>query len=128
MSRNTVSHYRIMDRQGQGGMLRISLAEDSTPNCRVAMKVFSDVFAADPERLARFKPEARLPASLNHPNIASIHGLERAEGSKMSAVSLSAQCPACDKKHLIRFRPPFASQSAQIRFSAHPMKLEGKHR
>jgi len=48
----------------------------------VALKILPDVFAVDPERLARFQREAEVLASLNHPNIAAIHGLEKADGKR----------------------------------------------
>jgi len=51
-------------------------ARDTRLNRDVALKVLPEVFAADPDRLARFKREAQLLASLNHPNIAAIHGFE----------------------------------------------------
>ncbi len=52
-------------------------ARDTSLDRDVAIKVLPDDFAQDPERLARFEREANVPASLNHPNIAHIHGLER---------------------------------------------------
>jgi serine/threonine protein kinase len=55
-------------------------AHDTTLERDVAIKVLPDVFAADPERLARFAREAKTLASLNHPNIAQIHGLEAGPG------------------------------------------------
>ncbi len=54
----------------------------------VALKVLPDVFADDPERLARFQREARVLASLNHPNIASIYGLEESEGVRALVLEL----------------------------------------
>jgi len=75
-----ISHYRIIEKLGQGGMGEVFLAEDSHLNRRVAIKVLPDAFAGDPERLARFDREAKLLASLSHPNIAAIYGFEKAEG------------------------------------------------
>jgi serine/threonine-protein kinase len=76
----TLSHYRILDKLGAGGMGVVYRAEDTKLGRQVAIKLLPDAFARDPERLARFEREARLLASLNHPNIAAIHGLEEAEG------------------------------------------------
>ena len=57
-------------------MGEVCRAEDTNLSRQVAIKVLPDLFAGDPERLARFEREAKLLASLNHPNIAAIHGLE----------------------------------------------------
>jgi len=76
----TISHYRITEKLGAGGMGEVFLAEDSHLNRRVAIKVLPDEFARDPERLARSDREAKLLASLSHPNIAAIHGLEKTDG------------------------------------------------
>lgn len=72
----TISHYKILEKLGAGGMGEVYLAEDSTLKRQVALKILPDSFSADPERLARFQREAQVLASLNHPNIAAIHGLE----------------------------------------------------
>jgi serine/threonine protein kinase len=84
----TLSHYRILEKLGAGGMGEVYRAEDTNLDRQVAIKVLPDVFAADPERLARFEREAKLLASLNHPNIASIYGLEEAEGKRFLVLEL----------------------------------------
>ena len=71
----SLSHYRITEKLGQGGMGEVYRAEDANLSRQVAIKVLPDGFAHDAERLARFEREAKLIASLNHPNIAAIHGL-----------------------------------------------------
>jgi serine/threonine-protein kinase len=68
-------HYRLVGKLGQGGMGEVWKAVDTDLNREVAIKVLPDAFSQSPERLARFEREARLLASLNHPNIASIYGL-----------------------------------------------------
>ena len=68
-------HYRLTKKIGEGGMGVVWKAVDTTLDREVAIKVLPDGFAADPERLARFGREAKLLASLNHPNIASIYGI-----------------------------------------------------
>jgi len=78
----TVSHYRIVEKIGQGGMGEVYLADDTTLDRKVALKFLPEVFTNDPERMARFEREAKLLASLNHPNIAGIYGLEQAEGNR----------------------------------------------
>ncbi|MGH9686422.1 MAG: protein kinase domain-containing protein [Candidatus Acidiferrales bacterium] len=68
--------YEILSPLGAGGMGEVYRARDSKLGRDVAIKVLPDAFARDPERLARFQREAKLLASLNHSNIAAIHGLE----------------------------------------------------
>lgn len=71
-----IAHYRIVSKLGEGGMGAVYRATDTRLNRDVAIKVLPDSFAADPDRLARFTREAQVLASLNHPNIATIHGVE----------------------------------------------------
>jgi serine/threonine protein kinase len=78
----TISHFRIVGKIGVGGMGEIYLADDTTLDRKVALKFLPEAFTSDPERMARFEREAKLLASLNHPNIAGIHGLEQSEGSR----------------------------------------------
>ena len=73
--------YEITARIGAGGMGEVYRARDSSLGRDVAIKVLLEPFARDPERLARFEREARTLASLNHPNIAHVHGLERSGGT-----------------------------------------------
>ncbi len=74
-----VLHYRIGDKIGEGGMGEVWRATDTELGRDVAIKVLPAILAHDGERLARFQREARLLASLNHPHIATIHGLHEAE-------------------------------------------------
>jgi eukaryotic-like serine/threonine-protein kinase len=76
--------YQILSRLGAGGMGEVYRARDTSLNRDVALKVLPAAFANDPERMARFQREAHLLASLNHPNIASIYGLE--ESGKVRAL------------------------------------------
>ena len=76
----TISHYRILDKLGAGGMGEVFLAEDITLDRRVAMKVLPEKLAADRTRVDRFEREAKTIAALNHPNIVTIHSVEHAEG------------------------------------------------
>ena len=68
--------YEVTSTLGRGGMGEVFRARDTRLNRDVALKVLPDLFASDPERLARFEREAQVLAALNHPNIAHIHGLE----------------------------------------------------
>ncbi|MGI8783215.1 MAG: protein kinase domain-containing protein [Acidobacteriota bacterium] len=72
--------YEILSPLGKGGMGEVYLARDEKLRREVAIKVLPEAFTSDPERLTRFEREARLLASLNHPNIAGIYGLEESNG------------------------------------------------
>jgi len=84
----TLGRYRIGEQLGRGGMGRVYAADDLSLNRKVALKSLPDAFAGDPERMARFEREAKLLASLNHPNIAAIYGLEQAEGKRFLVLEL----------------------------------------
>ena len=75
----TLGHYEILEPLGAGGMGEVYRAHDTTLKRDVAIKVLPEDLAGDLERLARLEREAQLLAALNHPNIATIHGLEEAE-------------------------------------------------
>ena len=70
--------YEVTGQIGVGGMGEVYRATDTNLGRQVAIKVLPEAFAHDPDRLARFEREARTLASLNHPNIAQIYGLEKA--------------------------------------------------
>jgi Tol biopolymer transport system component len=72
----SIAHYRVTTKLGEGGMGAVWRATDTKLNRDVAIKILPDTFAADPDRLARFTREAQVVASLNHPNIAAIYGVE----------------------------------------------------
>src|SRR5215831_3538775 len=72
----SIAHYKILSKLGEGGMGAVYRATDTKLNRVVAIKVLPDAFASDPDRLARFTREAQMLASLNHPNIAAIYGVE----------------------------------------------------
>src|SRR5467141_4508530 len=80
--------YGILSALGAGGMGEVYRARDSKLNRDVALKILSDAFASDPERLARFTREAQTLAALNHPNIAHIHGLEESGGVRTLVMEL----------------------------------------
>jgi eukaryotic-like serine/threonine-protein kinase len=79
--------YEIVSPIGAGGMGEVYRARDTTLNRDVALKVLPDAFASDPDRLARFEREAQVLASLNHPNIAAIYGLQHGPADAVSGVS-----------------------------------------
>src|SRR5215471_8923702 len=72
----SIAHYRITAKIGEGGMGAVYRATDTKLNRDVAIKILPEAFAQDPDRLSRFTREAQVLASLNHPNIAVIHGVE----------------------------------------------------
>ena len=74
--KQTIAHYRITTELGEGGMGEVWRATDTKLNREVAIKVLPAAFAADPDRFTRFTREAQVLASLNHPNIAAIFGVE----------------------------------------------------
>ena len=73
--------YSVTAKIGEGGMGEVWQATDTKLNRQVALKILPEAFASDPDRLARFEREAQVLASLNHPNIAAIYGLEEADGA-----------------------------------------------
>ncbi len=73
----TLAHYEITFQLGKGGMGEVYQASDKKLGRNVAIKVLPEEFARDADRVARFQREAKLLASLNHPNIAAIYGLEK---------------------------------------------------
>ena len=85
----TLAQYRITDKLGEGGMGQVWLAEDEKLGREVALKVLPEEFAEDPERMARFEREAKVLASLNHPNIATLYGLETVHAEQSAQENVS---------------------------------------
>ena len=92
-----VGSYEVTGSLGAGGMGEVYRARDTKLNREVALKVLPDAFADDPDRLARFQREAEVLASLNHPNIAGIHGLEESGGIKALVLEL-VEGPTLDER------------------------------
>src|ERR1700682_727174 len=72
----TIAHYRITARLGEGGMGEVYRATDTKLGREVALKILPQAVANDPDRLGRFEREAKVLAALNHPHIAQIYGVE----------------------------------------------------
>src|SRR4029434_7294997 len=83
-----IGPYEVTALIGTGGMSRVWRAHHTALKRDDALKVLPDAFAADPERLARFQREAQVLASLNHPNIARVYGLEDVDGIKALVMEL----------------------------------------
>ena len=87
-SGNTLGPYTITAKIGAGGMGEVYRARDTKLDRDVALKVLPEAFTSDPDRLARFEREAKVLASLNHPNIGGIYGLEESDGVKALVLEL----------------------------------------
>ncbi len=82
-------HYRLVDKLGEGGMGVVWRAVDTTLDRHVAIKILPDVFAGDPDRAARFEREAKVLASLNHPNITTVHSVHKVDSVRFLVMELA---------------------------------------
>src|SRR5712691_10107806 len=83
-----LAHYEITSHLGTGGMGEVYQAADSKLGRSVAIKLLPEAFRHDTDRATRFEREARVLGSLNHPNIATIHGVEESAGRKFLVMEL----------------------------------------
>ncbi len=106
----TLAHFKITGKLGEGGMGEVYRAEDSKLGREVAIKVLPELVAGDAERMARFEREAKLLASLNHPNIGAIYAIEHAErpapptddsGGEGDPLSPQAPAPSSPPVHFL---------------------------
>ena len=83
-----LGHYEVTAKLGEGGMGEVWEATDTKLNRQVALKILPEAFATDPDRLARFQREAQVLASLNHPGIAAIYGIEEQDDTRALVLEL----------------------------------------
>jgi len=118
-----IGHYEILSTIGSGGMGEVWKARDTRLKREVAIKTLPEALARDPDRLARLEREAALLASVNHDHIATIHGLEEYEGTRVLVLELVEGTTL--ESRLIRGRLPIeealtlALQLAQALTAAH---------
>jgi eukaryotic-like serine/threonine-protein kinase len=90
MIAKTISHYRILEKLGEGGMGQVYAAEDLQLHRLVALKILPQGMALDPDSLQRFQREAQAVAALNHPNVITLYGVDQADGIHFLTMELVA--------------------------------------
>ena len=124
-----LGHYDVTALIGEGGMGEVYRARDTKLDRDVALKVLPEAFTQDPDRLARFEREAKVLASLNHPNIAAIYGLEEADGVSCARPGVGRGADVggshCQGADPTRRSPALAKQIAEALEAAHEVGVIG---
>ena len=120
-----LGQYEVLSLLGAGGMGEVYRARDTKLVRDVALKVLPEVFALDPERLARFKREAQVLASLNHPHIGSIYGIEESHGSSALVLELVEGMTLADR--LVHGPLPLEDASSIARQIAEALEAAHDH-
>jgi serine/threonine protein kinase len=99
-----IGAYEVVAKLGEGGMGEVYRARDTKLGRHVAIKVLPEAFAFDADRVARLMREARMLASLNHPRIAALHGMEQSEGRHFLVLELVEGETLADRLQRVRCR------------------------
>jgi serine/threonine protein kinase len=120
-----VGRYEIVSPVGEGGMGEVWRATDTSLGREVALKVLPEAFAGDAERRARFEREAKLLASLNHPNIATLYGLEEIDDQHLLVMEFIEDVDLAER--VARGPIPWAEARGIAAQMAHALEAAHEH-
>ena len=108
-----IAHYEITAKLGEGGMGEVYRATDTKLNREVALKILPEQFAADSHRMGRFQREAEVLASVDHPNIGAIYGIEQAGDTSALVCSRAWSMPGTDRSGVAKNALPRSNRSRE---------------